>query len=256
VLALIVLIVVVACATAFAFKKKAPEAAPVTPTIPAQPTPSFVADFSSPSIGIKGYINGAVPPVVYQSEPGSKWYTFEGPEGSRVIDPLPADALYKTLDNVLYLDSIAGSTGWPMVSDQMFDKTKTVRIEAIMSCTLLNDNGWGGLVLYNGEDDYKAWYFSRDLQGDPNYLTVDVWSTTKRVDTGLRVPANTPAYMSITYYPDGRWEFGLNTTKFAMDNNSVLPDTTTLKNDPRAAIFLGDMRLTVKDFKVFEIQSL
>jgi hypothetical protein len=222
-----------------------PKVDPVVP-LGSPREPDWQADFSHSSIGLTSFVTEDVPPVLTGS---GAWATYDRPggQGQDCVDPGP-NAYYGTENNQLML--VSRGYGWPLVATKKFDRTKSIRMDGEFLFYLNAEEDWGGLVAWNGENNYKAIYFSKALNGDTGSLTVDIWSTTKRKNTGVTVPKGFWHKFAIVY-ANGEFTFEVNDISIGTWK-AVDGDTVAFSDDPYLAIFLGDKAtMWVRNLKVW-----
>lgn len=224
-----------------------PPAPPPVPTV----APSFVAAFSSPSMGIAGWCEQQTP-VLCEVPEGTIWASFNRPgnSGNGCGDPNPNEC-YSVSAGVLV--TRADDLGFPLTTVQTFDRTKAIHVRMRTAAHCGSPGCWSGIVIYDGEDDYAAEYW-RD---SPKNGQLEVHAYRTRVE----VPVSSDLYpegsvhtFDLTWRPDGTIIYAVDgVPKYTETAAAPLgPDSVFLSNDPHISIFSGGMAMSVYSVEVYQ----
>lgn len=243
--ALALSLILAACSTPQPSPQPAPPSPPSRPGVQA-----FALDLSQPTIGLGLTCTGDVPPDCSTLPPQYTYGTFNGPavNGHPCADPAPD--CYTVEGGVLRVTSPGG--GWPIITRQTFAGAQSHQLVASGEC--LAGGCWGGLVVYSGDavpspqpdlntGEWLGIYFSH---ADDGKVQIGVWGPSKvEILPGLVFPAGAPLTFRIDYQ-DGRWSCFVQGSPVTCGS-----DTRTLTSDPHAALFMGDLSMSVTAWDVF-----
>lgn len=207
----------------------------------------FSADWSGPSIGLGLACTEDTPPV-FTAPPECIFATFDRPglQGRDCVDPGPNPGYHVEGGKLIMTP---GVPGYLIISAQTFPKDGYISIEAELEARSILTEGCGGIVLYNGEANYRAIYLSPDatVRGS---LSAGMWSTSHRVDFPGLIEFNEKRTVRIDYekgfidyYVDGRMVYS--------EGPTTAKDPSVMAHDPRLALFAGGITLVVGRVEVF-----
>jgi hypothetical protein len=213
------------------------------------PPPVFSAAFASPSMGVAGLCDRWSPIICKDVPDGAVWMSnnFPGDGGAACVDPNP-NPCYSVTGGVLTTNPAA--PGFPLITVQTFDRSKTIHVHMRTSPVCGAPGGWGGIVIDDGEPDYRAEYWICNATGVEIHNFADV----------TEVPLSADHYaegsihdFDMFWRPNGTIEFAVDgVTKLIETPGSIGPDSTILAHDPHVSIFSGDLALSVYSLDVYE----
>lgn len=224
-----------------------PPDAPITPAQPippAAPPPEpktlFAAAFTGPNIGVQPWCEQDTP-VPCNAVDGAIWGSFNRPgeQGLLCKDPWPNEC-GDVVDGTLVTKALL--PGFPLITRADFPTDKPLTMASRMSADCRQDTScWAGLVMYNGEAQWVAWYYSWDGTGK---LVLSVWTADhiEQLMFGIRTGEQHDLKLE---YRDG-------VVLCSVDGRVLWTPVFSFANRPHGAIFAGQEVLTVYDFRVLQ----
>jgi hypothetical protein len=202
----------------------------------------FSAAWTSPSIGVGLYCTASAEGTSIdcsQMPDGVIWGTDSEPVNAQCADPGP-NPCWSTDGVTLSFDAVTHA--WPIIARAEFPKDDALSLEGIVSAEITDAGGFAGIVLYCGEQDYRALYI--DAAGFTIYMPTII----------VHLGAAGPGPHALRMDEDGKGNF-----RYLVDGqlrqsespNSLSPDTTLFLCKPHPSLFVGGSRGTVGRFDLF-----
>jgi hypothetical protein len=163
-------------------------------------------------------------PIICKDVPdGAVWMSnnFPGDGGAQCVGPNP-NVCYAVTDGVLITNPAA--PGFPLITVQTFDRSKTIHVHMRTSVVCGSEGAWGGIVIDDGEPDYRAEYWICNKTGVEIHNFADV----------TEVPLSADHYaegsihdFDMSWSPQGTITFAVDgVVKLTETPGSIGPDST------------------------------
>ena len=224
------LFLLTACATPSPAPQPAPRSNP----------PAYTADFANFSVGLA--CTQDVPPSCHGE---AEWLTLDRPgsEGQACTLPSP-NPCWETEGVSLLLHT--GQPGYPLFTRQTFDKSQRLTLEADISAECLSQACYAGPVIYNGEMNYRALYWS----WAPNGVQIYIYSPTVTYPINGVFPPGTKLTLGITY-DAGTWIYSINRVPVFTEPTGYSQDASELSDNPHLSVFIGDATASLTRLELF-----
>ena len=185
----------------------------------------FTANWQQDTIGVG--CGEDVPPTCAGT---ATWLTFPRPgtQGYACVDPKPNACLELLGDRLRVKNAVPG---FPLISQQTFNATEGMSIEAVVSAICRDPGCFIGPVIFDGELDYGGLYLDAAADG----VRVRAYRPAVACELpGHHYPAGTTVALRVDYDGAG-YRFVVNGSPASAPGCEDDP----LKHDPRAALFAG-----------------
>jgi hypothetical protein len=227
-----------------------PAPVPVTaPPVIAPEPPVFAAKFTTPDMAVGGLCDRWSPITCKDVPDGAVWMSnnFPGDGGALCVGPNP-NPCYSVTDGVLITNPAA--PGFPLITVQTFDRSKTIHVHMRTSVVCGSEGAWGGIVIDDGEPDYRAEYWICNKTGVEIHNFANVTEVPLSAD---RYAEGSIHDFDMSWSPQGTIAFAVDgVTKLTETPGSIGPDSTVLAHDPHVSLFSGGMALSVYGLAVYE----